>query len=85
VAIESQTFCPGSKTLREAVPEDFPCPRCGSIVEIWTDEPRRKCSNCGATVSKANPTIVACAEWCASARECLGEELYARWQAMKAG
>jgi endogenous inhibitor of DNA gyrase (YacG/DUF329 family) len=85
VGIESQRFCPGSKTLREAVPEDMPCPRCGTLVEIWSDEAHRRCPGCGLTVTKANPSLIACAEWCASARECLGEELYARWQATKAG
>lgn len=84
MGIDSQQFCPGSRTLREATPEEYPCPRCGTAVEIWSDEVRRKCPSCGLVVVKDNPSVIACAEWCASARECLGEELYERWKASKA-
>lgn len=84
MSIDGKVFCPGSRNLREAVPEDFPCSRCGTIVEIWSDETGRRCPTCGQQVTKAGAGIIACAEWCASARECLGEEIYARWKASKA-
>jgi hypothetical protein len=72
-------FCPGSKTLREPMPEEYPCPRCGTVVEIWSDEVRRKCPACGMLVARADPAQASCAEWCAAARQCLGDAVYDQW------
>ena len=33
--------CPGSKLLRQAILEIYPCSSCGKEVEIWTDEFKR--------------------------------------------
>ena len=66
--------CPGSdsKNLRAVL---YKCPRCDTEVEIFTDELRVKCPKCGEQIySEKMPS---CIEWCASARECLGEE---RWK-----
>lgn len=66
--------CPGldSKNLRAAL---YKCPKCGAEVEIFSDEIRVKCHNCGEQVySEKTPS---CVEWCTSARKCLGEE---RWK-----
>lgn len=53
------------------------CPTCGAEVEMFSDEIRVKCRSCGNLVYKeSTPT---CIEWCAKARECLGE---ARWKAL---
>jgi ribosomal protein S27AE len=53
------------------------CPTCGDEVEMFSDEVRTKCRKCGNLVYKeSTPT---CVEWCAKARECLGEE---RWKAL---
>jgi NADH pyrophosphatase NudC (nudix superfamily) len=54
------------------------CPTCGSEVEMFSDETRVKCPTCGESVFKENTP--SCIEWCAQARECLGEE---RWKAIK--
>ncbi len=54
------------------------CPDCGGEVEMFSDEIRVKCRNCGSVVYKES--VPTCIEWCAKARECLGEE---RWSALR--
>jgi hypothetical protein len=65
--------CPG-QDQRYWKPEDIfdvGCPYCGREIEFWKDEPFRMCRECGREVR--NPRLdLACAEWCASAEECLG-------------
>ncbi|TFG58807.1 MAG: hypothetical protein E4H36_14970 [Spirochaetales bacterium] len=55
-------------------PEDIhivACHICGSEVELWKDEGRRKCRNCGA--EGRNPRVESgCAAWCAFADDCVG-------------
>jgi DNA-directed RNA polymerase subunit RPC12/RpoP len=68
------TRCPGqdNRNLRAAL---YKCPNCGAEVEIFSDEVKVKCRNCGEKVySEKTPS---CVEWCAAARQCLGEE---RWK-----
>jgi DNA-directed RNA polymerase subunit RPC12/RpoP len=68
--------CPGrDKNLRAAI---YKCPHCGAEVEIFSDEIKVKCRNCGKRVYRDK--IPSCIEWCASARQCLGEE---RWKQLK--
>ncbi len=78
------SFCPGSRTLRDPVPEEFACPRCGAAVEIWSDEAQRRCPSCGMAVRRGGSLGPACAEWCAAARQCLGDTLYEQWQRTRA-
>ncbi len=68
--------CPGQDTrnLRVSV---FKCPGCGAPVEIFSDEIKVKCQRCGTKVYRDK--VPSCIEWCASARQCLGEE---RWKAL---
>ncbi len=69
--------CPGqdNRNLRVALHK---CPNCGYEVEIFSDEAKVKCQRCGELVCREKaPT---CIEWCAKARECLGEE---RWHQLK--
>jgi len=70
--------CPGQdgKNLRVAL---YKCPNCGADVEIFSDEIKVRCRKCGQSVYREK--IPSCLEWCASARQCLGEE---RWQQFKA-
>jgi NADH pyrophosphatase NudC (nudix superfamily) len=66
--------CPGQDGRNLKV-ETHLCPNCGAPVEIFSDELRIKCRKCGKYVYREKtPT---CIEWCASARQCLGEE---RWK-----
>jgi DNA-directed RNA polymerase subunit RPC12/RpoP len=71
--------CPGQDTrnLRAAY---YKCPKCGGLVEIFSDEPRFRCKQCGEYVyTKESPS---CISWCPSARQCLGEE---RWRQLTEG
>ena len=67
--------CGEIDTVNSPVPALKKCPECGEEVEIWSDELKAKCTQCGATVFRE--AIPSCIDWCASARQCLGEE---RWQ-----
>jgi len=71
--------CPGQDTRNLRV-ELYKCPNCGAKVEIFSDELKVKCPKCGKYIYKAK--IPSCIDWCASARQCLGEE---RWKALKGG
>ena len=66
--------CPGQdfRKLRVSLHK---CPSCGNEVEIFSDELRVKCRKCGEMVYRDK--IPSCIDWCASARQCLGEE---RWK-----
>jgi len=66
--------CPGqdSRKLRVAL---YRCPKCNAEVEIFSDEVRVKCHKCGQMVYRQRRP--SCIDWCASARQCLGEE---RWR-----
>jgi hypothetical protein len=75
-------FCPGAKILRQPQPEIFDCPSCGEEVEIWTDEIRGVCSNCGRAVFRDG--YMSCLEWCKFAQECVGEEAYDRYMKNRA-
>ncbi|MBE0417761.1 MAG: hypothetical protein IBX63_08340 [Coriobacteriia bacterium] len=44
------------------------------MVELFSDEQRRRCPVCGARVSRAS--ALACASWCDAAKECLGTKRY---------
>jgi len=76
-------FCPGAKLLRQPKPEMFDCPACGEEVEIWTDEIRGVCANCGHTVFREGS--MSCLQWCKFARECVGDQAYNRYQKNRAG
>lgn len=69
--------CPGqdSRKIRAAI---YKCPKCGAEVEIFSDELKVKCRQCGEMVYREKTP--SCVEWCAYARQCLGEE---RWKRMK--
>ena len=68
--------CPG-QDMRKLRVELFKCPNCGADVEIFSDEQSVRCQKCREKiVREQTPT---CIEWCASARQCLGED---RWKAV---
>lgn len=66
--------CPGSRKIRNPIPENFPCPSCGRDVEIWTDELKATCPNCKTRVFRERQ--VSCIDWCPYAKECVGPEVY---------
>jgi endogenous inhibitor of DNA gyrase (YacG/DUF329 family) len=45
---------------------------------MFSDEMKVKCYKCGTKVHREK--VPSCIEWCASARQCLGEE---RWKQLK--
>jgi len=59
--------CPGLDDLLRPKPEYITCPKCGSEVEIWTDENQVECTNCRLKVSR---NMQSCLEWCEYANEC---------------
>ena len=64
-----QQKCPGlsSQKLSSTI---VPCSKCGTEVEIFSDESSTKCSKCRTPVyKKAVPT---CAAWCKAAAQCIG-------------
>ena len=69
--------CPG-QDRRNLTSEMYLCPDCGAEVEIFSSETRVRCYQCGETVHKEQ--VPSCVDWCAAARECLGEE---RWRMLK--
>ncbi len=69
--------CPGQDDRNLRV-ELYKCPNCGAEVEIFSDEMKVKCQQCGEPVYKEQ--IPSCIDWCASARQCLGEE---RWKELR--
>lgn len=71
--------CPGQDS-RNLTVGLYRCPGCGAEVEIFSNEVRVKCYKCGAAVYKEK--LPSCIEWCASARECLGER---RWRQLHDG
>jgi hypothetical protein len=75
------TVCPGSKLLRQPEPEEFTCHRCGTEVEIWTDEVRGTCPSCRATVQR--DSTMSCLDWCKQGKECVGDAAYANYMANK--
>jgi len=68
--------CPGSREIKEPKPEEIKCRNCSENIEIWSDETETKCKHCGKmNMRLLGPT---CIEWCAFAKECVGEEKYKR-------
>ena len=51
-------------------------------MEIWTDEVRGVCLNCGRAVFRDG--YMSCLEWCKFAQECVGEETYDRYMKNRA-
>lgn len=71
--------CPG-QSERDLQAELHGCPHCGYQVEIFSDELKANCPNCGNPVyQKTMPT---CIDWCPAARDCVGPE---RWSQLHRG
>lgn len=71
--VEMSTICPGQDTRywRPGDIFDIACGACGTAVEFFKDDARRRCPSCGAVVQ--NPKItLGCAQWCEHAKACLG-------------
>ena len=71
------SICPGQDNRNLRV-ELYRCPGCRTEVEIFSNENRVRCYNCGEMVEREQ--LPTCIDWCASARQCLGEE---RWKRLR--
>ncbi len=74
--------CPGALNLKTPTLKIKKCPECGEEVEVFSTDVKVACPGCGTEIYNDDLT---CAQWCKHARECLGEELYNRLTAGKAG
>jgi len=67
--------CPGQDSASWK-PEDvyeIVCSGCGAAVEFFKDDKWRECPACGLLAK--NPHLdTGCAQWCASADQCLGDK-----------
>jgi hypothetical protein len=66
--------CPG-QDRRDITASLHPCPDCGYMVELFSDEMHARCRRCGARVERES--VPSCIQWCKAAKQCLGEE---RWK-----
>ena len=72
--------CPGSDHLRGNITiTEKPCPQCGQTIEIFSVDPYVVC-DCGFV---AYNDTQSCLQWCKYARECVGDEVYEQWMAVK--
>jgi len=69
--------CPGQDDRNLRV-ELYKCPNCGAEIEVFSNEVKVKCYQCGGMVYRER--MPSCIDWCAAARECLGEE---RWRQLE--
>ena len=49
------------------------CPVCGSEIEMFSIDSQMTCEHCGFVAY--NDTL-SCVQWCAHAKQCVGEEMY---------
>jgi ribosomal protein S27AE len=49
------------------------CPNCGAEIELFSIDTQMPCEKCGFIAY--NDTL-SCVQWCAYAKECVGEEMY---------
>lgn len=75
--------CPGSREIKQPTPEEIMCRRCGKSIEIWSDETEARCRYCGEINSRLRGQ--SCIDWCAFAKECVGEDKYRRLKTGKVG
>ena len=59
---------PRTPTIIEKV-----CPQCGHEIELFSIDTQMACEDCGFVAY--NDTL-SCVQWCAHAKECVGEEMY---------
>ena len=72
-----RSLCPGQDN-RNLTEEVYNCPNSGAENEIFSNEVKVKCYQCGEMVYRER--MPSCIDWCAAARQCVGEE---RWRQLK--
>lgn len=71
--------CPGQDD-RSLKAETLTCPACGYKIEIFSDEIKVRCPKCKSFACKER--LPSCVDWCKAAKECIGEE---KWAKLKKG
>jgi len=71
---EAAKRCPGASDIVRPTLVYVKCKNCGNEIEMFTDEFKTTCEKCGATVFREETP--SCIDWCAHAKECIGEEKY---------
>ena len=61
--------------------EEKRCPQCGSVIEIFSTDTQVACEKCGFV---AYNDSLSCVQWCAYAKQCVGEEAYEQLMAVAA-
>ena len=64
--------CPGAAGIRSPTISEKICPQCGREIELFSIDPYMQCE-CGFI---AYNDVQSCLQWCAYARECVGEAVY---------
>jgi len=59
--------CPGISQFMRPIPQYIKCPKCSSDVEIWSDEEKAQCSQCGTIFPRK---VQSCLDWCEYADKC---------------
>ena len=54
--------CPGMDETLSTFPVELDCPQCNGIVEIWSDEIKRRCIQCGTMVFNPAPSAMTLAK-----------------------
>lgn len=70
--------CPGSRAIKQPVPDILECPKCKGDVEMWSDEFKATCPKCKTIIFKDNK-VPSCVEWCKFAKDCVGAERYEKY------
>lgn len=60
-------ICQG-RSIRDLKAYYYRCPYCGYEVEIFSDEPKRRCPSCKKWVFVEE--AMSCLDWCPAAEEC---------------
>ncbi len=66
--------CPGSLAGAPTIKVKT-CPECGGEVEVFSNDVKVDCENCGFTVYN---DVESCIQWCKYAKQCVGVELYSK-------
>lgn len=57
MGINDYLKCPGLDRTLATIPVEIHCPQCERTIEIWSDEIKRRCLQCGILVFNPNPLV----------------------------
>lgn len=79
----SENYCPGiDEYVRPSVDYEV-CDSCGGRVEVWSDEDKGECLDCGENWQKKSESGPSCLEYCNYADKCKGIIMMKRAQIPK--